>query len=91
MPGKDLVLYGPRQVGKTTLANDLLATLSIRSRFINTLELIYREPLSTQNRLMRIVVIDALICKSAFQLQICTGFITSRVDIADSLEFIPRK
>ena len=45
-----LVLYGPRQVGKTTLANDLLASVSLRSRFVNADELIYRDPLSSQNR-----------------------------------------
>ncbi len=50
MPGKVLVLYGPRQVGKTTLANDLLAAVSVRSRLVNADELIYREPLSSQNR-----------------------------------------
>lgn len=50
LPGKVLILYGPRQVGKTTLANDLLATLPLRSRFVNADELIYREPLSSQNR-----------------------------------------
>jgi predicted AAA+ superfamily ATPase len=31
--GKVLVLYGPRQVGKTTLANDLIASVALRSRF----------------------------------------------------------
>lgn len=50
LPGKVLVLYGPRQVGKTTLANDLLASIPLRSRFVNADELIYREPLSSQNR-----------------------------------------
>ena len=45
-----LVLYGPRQVGKTTLANDLLASVPLRSRFVNADELIYRDPLSSQNR-----------------------------------------
>jgi predicted AAA+ superfamily ATPase len=50
MPGKVLVLYGPRQVGKTTLANDLLNLIPLRSRFVNADELIYREPLSSQNR-----------------------------------------
>ena len=50
IPGKVLVLYGPRQVGKTTLANDLLASIQLRSRFVNADELIYREPLSSQNR-----------------------------------------
>jgi uncharacterized protein len=51
LPGKVLVLYGPRQVGKTTLAQDLLASIQLRSRFVNADELIYREPLSSQNRL----------------------------------------
>ncbi|KAF0108483.1 MAG: AAA ATPase [Anaerolineaceae bacterium] len=50
LPGKVLVLYGPRQVGKTTLANDLLASVPLRSRFVNADELIYRDPLSSQNR-----------------------------------------
>ncbi len=50
LPGKVLVLYGPRQVGKTTLANDLLESVSIPSRFVNADELIYREQLSSQSR-----------------------------------------
>ena len=50
IPGKVLVLYGPRQVGKTTLANDLLASVPLRSRFVNADELIYRDPLSSQDR-----------------------------------------
>lgn len=50
LPGKVLVLYGPRQVGKTTLANDLLSSVSLRSRFVNADELIYREPLGSQNK-----------------------------------------
>lgn len=50
LPGKVLVLYGPRQVGKTTLANDLLASIQMRSRFVNADELIYRDPLSSQSR-----------------------------------------
>lgn len=49
-PGKVLVLYGPRQVGKTTLAKDLLTSICLRSKFINADELIYREALSSQNR-----------------------------------------
>lgn len=50
LPGKVLILYGPRQVGKTTLAKELLASIPMRSRFINADELIYREALSSQNR-----------------------------------------
>lgn len=48
-PGKVMVLYGPRQVGKTTLAKDLMATLPVRSKFVNADELIYREILASQN------------------------------------------
>lgn len=48
-PGKVLVLYGPRQVGKTTLAKDLMASLPLRSKFINADELLYREVLASQN------------------------------------------
>lgn len=51
LPGKVIVLYGPRQVGKTTLAHDLLESIeNRRSRFINADELIYREALASQNR-----------------------------------------
>jgi len=50
LPGKVLVLYGPRQVGKTTLAQDLLASISLRSRYINADELTYRQALSSQSR-----------------------------------------
>lgn len=50
IPGKVLVLYGPRQVGKTTLAKDLIDSVSLRSRFINADELVYREALSSQSR-----------------------------------------
>jgi uncharacterized protein len=50
IPGKVLVLYGPRQVGKTTLANDLISSVSLRSRFINADELVYREALASQSR-----------------------------------------
>jgi predicted AAA+ superfamily ATPase len=49
LPGKVLVLYGPRQVGKTTLARDLMATLPLRTRFVNVDELLYREALASQN------------------------------------------
>jgi uncharacterized protein len=47
--GKVLVLYGPRQAGKTTLARDLIATTPMRSKFVNADELLYREALSSQN------------------------------------------
>jgi len=50
LPGKVLILYGPRQVGKTTLANDLLTSIQMRSRFVNADELVYREALSSQSR-----------------------------------------
>lgn len=50
LPGKILVLYGPRQVGKTTLAHELLAATSLRSKFVNADELIYREALASQSR-----------------------------------------
>ena len=49
-PGKVLVLYGPRQVGKTTLVQDLLPTLPLRSKYINADELMYREALASQSR-----------------------------------------
>ncbi len=48
-PGRVLVLYGPRQVGKTTLATDLIASVSLRSRFVNADELLYREALASQS------------------------------------------
>jgi predicted AAA+ superfamily ATPase len=41
IPGKVLVLYDLRQVGKTTLVKDLLSSFPSRSRFINADELIY--------------------------------------------------
>jgi uncharacterized protein len=50
LPGKVVVLYGPRQVGKTTLVKELLAVEKRRSRFINADELIYREALASQDR-----------------------------------------
>ena len=50
IPGKVLVLYGPRQVGKTTLAKDLLETVTLHSKFVNADELLYREALASQNR-----------------------------------------
>jgi hypothetical protein len=49
-PGKVLILYGPRQVGKSTLAMDLLSSISLRSRFVNADELLYREALASQSR-----------------------------------------
>ncbi len=50
LPGKVLVLYGPRQVGKTTLAQELLGAVALRSKFVNADELLYREALSSQSR-----------------------------------------
>jgi len=49
-PGKVVVLYGPRQVGKTTLVQDLLAQTSVAHAYISADELIYREALGSQNR-----------------------------------------
>jgi predicted AAA+ superfamily ATPase len=49
-PGKVLVLYGPRQVGKTTLVKDLLERLTLAHRYVNADELTYREALASQNR-----------------------------------------
>lgn len=48
-PGKVVVLYGPRQVGKTTLAHQLLTQVTGRTRYINADELRYREALASQN------------------------------------------
>jgi predicted AAA+ superfamily ATPase len=48
-PGKVFVLYGPRQVGKTTLAKDLIETLPFRSKFVNADEIAYRNVLSSQS------------------------------------------
>jgi uncharacterized protein len=50
IPGKVLVLYGPRQVGKTTLAKELLDSVPFRSQYINADELVYREALASQSR-----------------------------------------
>lgn len=50
LPGKVLVLYGPRQVGKTTLAQDLLTISPLKSHFINADELFYREALASQDK-----------------------------------------
>ncbi len=50
LPGKVLVLYGPRQVGKTTLARELISSLPLKSKYINADELIYRDALASQDR-----------------------------------------
>jgi predicted AAA+ superfamily ATPase len=50
LPGKVLVLYGPRQVGKTTLVRELLNVTARRTRFVSADELVYREALASQNR-----------------------------------------
>ena len=44
------MLYGPRQVGKTTLVQDLLATTCLPQRYISADELVYREALASQDR-----------------------------------------
>lgn len=49
-PGKVLIVYGPRQVGKTTLVQDLLATSDLPHTYISADELLYREALASQNR-----------------------------------------
>ena len=46
IPGKVVVLYGPRQVGKTTLVKEVLTSVTLKSRFINAYELIYRDVLA---------------------------------------------
>ncbi len=50
LPNKVLVLYGPRQVGKTTLVQMLRDASPLQSRFANADELIYREALASQDR-----------------------------------------
>jgi hypothetical protein len=50
LPGKVIVLYGPRQVGKTTLVTDLLAETALSHTYINADELTYREALASQNK-----------------------------------------
>lgn len=50
LPGKVVVLYGPRQVGKTTLAIDLMQSLPYREKYISADELLYREALASQSR-----------------------------------------
>lgn len=47
--GKVTVLYGPRQVGKTTLVKELMQSLPLRSKFVNADEIIYREVLASQS------------------------------------------
>jgi predicted AAA+ superfamily ATPase len=49
-PGKVVVLYGPRQVGKTTLATELLDYTDLKVQLINADELRYREALASQDR-----------------------------------------
>jgi predicted AAA+ superfamily ATPase len=49
-PGKVVVLYGPRQVGKTTLVTELLAVTERKAHLITADELRYREALASQDR-----------------------------------------
>jgi hypothetical protein len=46
---KIIVLYGPRQVGKTTLVRELLNTLPYRSLMVNADELVYQTVLSSRD------------------------------------------
>ncbi|MBN8821393.1 MULTISPECIES: ATP-binding protein [unclassified Spirosoma] len=46
---KIIVLYGPRQVGKTTLVRELIGTLPYRSLSVNADELLYQTVLSGRN------------------------------------------
>jgi uncharacterized protein len=47
--GKIILIYGPRQVGKTTLVNQILSTLPYRIRRVNADELLTRSVLSSQD------------------------------------------
>lgn len=47
--GKIIVIYGPRQVGKTTLVNQILRDMPYRVRAINADELLFRDILSSQD------------------------------------------
>lgn len=49
-PGRVMVLYGPRQVGKTTLVRDLLAQVAYSHLYINADEITYRAALGSQDR-----------------------------------------
>jgi len=49
-PGKVVVLYGPRQVGKTTLVTELLTATELKAELINADELRYREALASQDK-----------------------------------------
>lgn len=50
VPGKVMILYGARQVGKTTLVKQLMDSLVTKTRYINADELVYRELLASQDR-----------------------------------------
>lgn len=52
LPGKVTILYGPRQVGKTTLVSDFFALpeTTRQHRYINADELVYREALASQDK-----------------------------------------
>ncbi len=47
--GRVIVIYGPRQVGKTTLVNQILSGLDYRVRAVNADELFFRDVLSSQD------------------------------------------
>ena len=47
--GKVIVIYGPRQAGKTTLVSQILGTLPYRVRTVNADEIFYRSALASQD------------------------------------------
>lgn len=49
-PGEVVALYGPRQVGKTTLLTELLDFTDLKAQLNNAVELHYREALASQDR-----------------------------------------
>lgn len=59
---KSVILYGPRQVGKTTLAKTIIEKIGLKTLFINADDKIYNDVLSSQD----IKQIDRLI--SGYQL-----------------------
>jgi len=54
---KSVVLYGPRQVGKTTLAKSIIKKIGLKTLFINADDKIYNDTLSSQdiNKIDRLI------------------------------------